>query len=200
MRNCLRQLSLCVASACCLYISAKKLPILFCLWLFAPADPLHSESGVLAVVGVALPSSVIDAVMSAAFPPICDGILFLCWVLDERGYVLYARDFVCASADGSCVGRSFSTVRPRVASILVSSGVFKLHAVNGSSSVFYSTYRERSVINKTVSIASLNDGTTPSSTQQLQVNVFAVTGTSAIVTVLSGAGMQVRGDALVLRA
>lgn len=123
----------------------------------------------------------------------------MCWLLDERGYVLYARDVLCASTSGTCVGRSLSVVRPRVASILVSSGVFKAYAVNGSASVFHSVYRERSVRTKTVSIAALNDGTGPSSKQQLEVNVFAVTGTSATVAVLSGADMQVRKAALLLR-
>jgi hypothetical protein len=154
------------------------------------SDPLGSENGVLAVVGVALPVAVVDAVMSAAFPPACDGISFLCWVLDERAYVLHARDFLCTGAARSCVGHSFSTVRPRVASTLVSSGVFKMRAVNGSSSVFYSMSRERSLISKSVVLAALNDDASPASQQQLEVNVFAVSGTTATVAVLSGAGMQ----------
>ena len=31
-----------------------------------------------------------DAVMSNAFPAMCDGVSFLCWIVDERGHVLHA--------------------------------------------------------------------------------------------------------------
>ena len=65
-----------------------------------------------------------------------------------------------------------------------------MRAVNGSSSVFYSMSRERSLISKSVGIAALNDDASPASQQQLEVNVFAVSGTTATVAVLSGAGMQ----------
>jgi hypothetical protein len=129
--------------------------------------------------------------MSNAFPAMCDGVSFLCWIVDERGYVLHARDSRCSSGGAACVGNSLSSLRPLVASVLISSGTFQTVAVRGSSSVMYTVYRDRSIARKTVRLVATHDGTTLSAEQQLEVNVFPATGTTATVVVLSGAGMQV---------
>jgi hypothetical protein len=153
--------------------------------------PFCSEKGVLAVVGVAIPAAALDSIMTHSFPALCDGVLFLCWMLDEQGRVLHARDLHCSRSAVSCVGISVSTVRPLIASRLVSSGVFQMHAVDGSSSVMYSMFRNRSISTKTIGIAASHDGTTAPSEQRLEVNIFPLAGTSATVVVLSGEGMQV---------
>jgi hypothetical protein len=70
-----------------------------------------------------------------------------------------------------------------------------MHAVDGSSSVMYSMFRNRSISTKTIGIAASHDGTTAPSEQRLEVNVFPLAGTSATVVVLSGEGMQVNGVA-----
>jgi hypothetical protein len=158
---------------------------------------------VFAVVGVAIPVAALDAVLTNAFPTMCDGRLFLCWMIDERGYVLHARDPRCmgaSAAAASCVGSSFATVRPLIASVLVSSGFFQEIAVSGSSSVMYSLYRNRSNARKTVQLVATHDGTSMSAEQQLEVNMFAVTATSATAIVLSGAGMQVSSNVCMCRS
>jgi hypothetical protein len=154
-----------------------------------------SETGVLAVVGVSIPVSALHSIITLSFPTECDGVLFLCWILDERGYVLYARDLHCSKPAVSCIGNSFTAVRPLVASRLVSSGIFQMNAVYGSSSVVYSMFRNRSLLRNTVHIAASHDDTAAASEQQLEVNVLPLADTSATVVVLSGAGMQVSGGA-----
>ena len=139
-----------------------------------------------------MPAAIMHSVMARAFPATCDGLLFLCWMIDERGYVLHARDFRCPSAAGSCAGQSLSTLRPLVASSLVSSGVFEFRSINASSSVMHSMYRRRSLASATVAIAAAHDGTVDSAEQQLEISVFNVKDTSATVAVLSGKGMQVK--------
>jgi hypothetical protein len=154
----------------------------------------RSERGVFAVAGVVIPAAVMHSVMAHAFPAMCDGILFLCWMIDERGYVLHARDFLCPSAAGSCGGQRLSTLRPRVASSLVSSGIFEFRSINASSSVMHSMHRRRSLASATVAIAAAHDGILASAEQQLEISVFNVKDTSATVAVLSGKGMQVSND------
>lgn len=138
-----------------------------------------------------IPAAVLDAVMAQSFPAMCDGVLFLCWLIDERGLVLHARDFSCLSPAPSCIGRRFAAVRPRVASSLVSSGVFQISTVKGTSAAIPFMYRQRSFSSKTVTIAASHDSTQAAAEQQLEISVFAVKGTSAMVAVLSGKGMQV---------
>ena len=129
---------------------------------FMSRAPLPRESGAVAVAGVAPPPPVADAVVSVAFPPICHRILLLCWALDQRGCMPVMS---CARVPIAAAFAAVSAVRPRVASISASSGGFQLCAVDGPSSAFCSTHRERSVINKAASIACVNDGSAPCPTQ-----------------------------------
>jgi hypothetical protein len=159
------------------------------------AQSFCSEKGVLAVVGVAIPIAALHSIMTLVFPTVCDGVSFLCWVLDEQGHVLYARDLHCSEPAVSCIGSSFSAVRPLVASRLVSSGIFQMNAVYASSSVVYSMFRNRPLLRNTMRIPASHHGTTAASEQPLEVNVLPLADTSATVVVLSGAGMQVGGGA-----
>ena len=146
------------------------------------------------MAGVVIPAAVLDAVMAQSFPAMCDGVSFLCWLIDERGRVLHARDISCASPAPSCVGQRFAAVRPRVASSLVSAGVFQIGTVKGTSAEIPFMYLQRSFSSKTVTIAASHDSTHAAAEQQLEVTVFAVKDTSAMAAVLSAKGMQVTVD------
>lgn len=132
--------------------------------------------------------------MSSVFPDACDGVSFLCWILDQRGLILHARDFLCGMSTVRCDGSSLTTVRPRVASVLVASGVFQMHIVDGLSSEIVFMHRDPSYTNATVRVSASYVATALSSQQNLEVNVFSIPQTTATVAVLSGSDMQVRLD------